>query len=169
MKKFRFIIILSGLVALLPANLLLAKGNWDKVVIESDTLPESIIVTDPALLAGLSLPVFQDFQTGGVEAPDLDGAGYALTRYGYDEARDKFIAFDFIHYYADPEGGLGYVYYDGLVNGWSEYDGKWFRATAEGQQTIETLLGISDTPDQIDTLAMFQWECSAYLPALTCQ
>jgi hypothetical protein len=44
--------------------------------------------------------------------------------------------FDQLHYYPYT----GYVYYDGLVNGSSEYDGKWYAATPSAEEPFRAAL-----------------------------
>ena len=50
-----------------------------------------------------------------------------------------FFAFDRLHYYPDT----GFVYYDGLVNGSSEYDGKWYTAKPEIKTVFESALSLT--------------------------
>ncbi|MCI0607869.1 MAG: hypothetical protein L0Z71_02260 [Anaerolineae bacterium] len=51
-------------------------------------------------------------------------------------AWQREVAFDRLHYYPDT----GFVYYDGIVNGSSEYDGKWYTARSDMKATFETAL-----------------------------
>ena len=77
-------------------------------------------MTDPALTTDWS--AFADFPRGSVDAPANPGAAYEITRYYIDQGREQ--AFDRLHFYPDT----GFVYYDGIAGGRSEYDGKWYQA-----------------------------------------
>jgi hypothetical protein len=77
------------------------------------------------------LPTFFQDRT---EAPVNPGIGYEITRYYVEGSRES--AFDKLHYY--PE--TGFVYYDGIVNGSSEYDGKWYTAKPEIKTIFESAL-----------------------------
>jgi hypothetical protein len=126
------------LLLLWPAGLALAKGPAAKVTITGPNLSEEIEVTDSTALEALSLAQFEEFSRP-IEAPEGLGAGYELTRYFKDGSR--LWAFDHLHYYPDPAGGPGYVFYDGLLEGgWSEYDGKWFQVSARGETALQGLL-----------------------------
>jgi hypothetical protein len=133
-----FGLILSALALLVvvkdPA---LAKGPADKVTVNGPGLKREIAITDAQDLQALSMGQLVDFNNP-VAAPGEIGPGYELTRYYEDKA--NFIAFDHVRYHPDPADGRGYVFYIGLVNGWSEYDGKWFHATTQGEQALQRIL-----------------------------
>ena len=120
-----------GLV-LLPAPTALVKVFFIVIIVSGSNLKEPARIADPALIAEFS--AFADFSQGGVDAPAEPGAGYAITRYRWDGQRE--VAFDRLHYYPDA----GFVYYDGLVNGSSGYDGKWYTAAPGLKATFETAL-----------------------------
>lgn len=131
--------VLLGLLALLvpAAGLSLAKGPADKVTIDGPGLTSEIEVTETVLLSALSIGQLEDF--GRPSATPRDpGPGYELTRYFKDRA--GFQAFDRVRYYPNAAGGGGYIFYEGIVNGWSEYDGRWFRASVAGDQVMRRLL-----------------------------
>jgi hypothetical protein len=108
-----------------------AKGNFAFVSIVGPNLKETVRSTDPALT--MDFLAFFDF-SNRVEAPKESGAGYLVTRYYVDN--DRETAFDQLHYYPDT----GLVYYDGIVNGGSEYDGKWYTAKPEIKAAFEKAL-----------------------------
>jgi hypothetical protein len=133
-----FGLILSALALLVvirdPA---MAKGPADKVTVNGPGLKREIEVTAAGALQALSIGQLEDFKSP-IAAPSEVGPGYELTRYYKDKG--DFIAFDHVRYHPDPAGGRGYVIYLGLTNGRSEYDGQWFRATAQGEQALQHLL-----------------------------
>jgi WD40 repeat protein len=145
MKKYKLTIVALGLaVVMLAAHVTLAKGAWGKVTITGQGLSEAIEVTDPQLLDSLSLGMFQDTASGAIQTPQVAGGSYELLR-GWDE-NGKFVPFDRVHYYADPEGGTGYLYYDGLVNGWSEFDHHWYRVTKAGEAAMQQIFAENGVP-----------------------
>ncbi|MBZ0289729.1 MAG: hypothetical protein K8I30_19050, partial [Anaerolineae bacterium] len=154
MTKLRWILILSILAAvLLSANLALAKGGWGKIEISGDGLSGVVEITDPVLLEGFSLGAFQDLALGSIDPPLVIGSGYQMRR-GWDSGPVIFVPFDEVHYYPDPSGGAGYLYYDGLVNGSSEFDGNWYRVTPTGEAVMQQFLAAQDVqPDLTDVPA----------------
>src|SRR6187399_2586007 len=143
MKKFYLTAITFGLVALLSANLVLAKGAWSKVEISGDGIPGVIDITDPGLLEVLALATFEDVMSGSIDPPEVVGGGYKMLR-GWDDARGTFMPFDEVHYYLDPAGGPGYLYYVGLVDGSSEFDHHWYRVTQNGEDAIQKFFTDND-------------------------
>jgi WD40 repeat protein len=144
MTRLRWVFILSGLAALLlSANLALAKGPWGKVEISGEGLSGVVEITDPQLLNDLSIGIFQDLALGSIDTPEVVGGGYKMLR-GWDNEQGVFTPFDLVHYYADPRGGPGYLYYDGLVNGGSEFDHHWYRVTPEGEKAIQQFFAAHD-------------------------
>jgi hypothetical protein len=115
----------------------LAGGPADKVTVNGPGLKREIEITDAQDLQALSVGQLADFNNP-IAAPGEIGPGYELTRYYEDKA--NFIAFDHVRYHPDPADGRGYVFYMGLLNGWSEYDGKWFHATTQGEQVLQRIL-----------------------------
>jgi hypothetical protein len=96
-------------------------------------LKETVRSTDPALTRDFL--AFFDF-SDRVDVPKEPGPGYLITRYYIDGKRET--AFDQLHYYPDT----GLVYYDGIVNGESEYDGEWYTANPEIKVVFESVLVI---------------------------
>jgi hypothetical protein len=132
------LVLVGALVAVPPA---LAKGPPDKVSISGPWLEEEIEVTDSGLLEDLAMGTFTDFRQ--IAAPRV-GAGYELVRYSKTQS-GTYRAFDRLRYYP-RHSGRGYVFYVGIEGGSSEYDGKWFHATASGEAALRRLLARPDVP-----------------------
>lgn len=152
MTKSRILFILSGLVVvLLSANLALAKGVWGKVEISGAGISGVAEITDQKLLDAFAMHIFQDLEQDSIDPPEIIGGGYKMLR-GWDDVYGHFDPFDKIYYYRDPAGGSGYLYYDGLVNGSSEYDHHWYRVTATGEAAMREVF--ADQGVTIDTAAL---------------
>ncbi len=115
-SRIRTALGLALLLTLMISITVLAKGNFSFITISGPNLKETIRSTDPALVTDFF--AFADFSRTPVEAPANPGVGYEITRFYIDAGSES--AFDKLHYY--PE--TGFVYFDGLVGGSSEYDGK---------------------------------------------
>lgn len=118
MKKFVPLLLLLGL--LYPRLHALAQGGFDYLLVKGPGITGEIDITDPALTE--SFFAFADFKKGSLSAPSDPGQGYQIFRIYVEDNKDQ--PFDQLHYYPYS----GYVFYDGLINGSSEYDGKWFAA-----------------------------------------
>jgi hypothetical protein len=112
---------------------------------------------------------FADFYQNQTEAPSNPGIGYEVTRFYLGGSRE--YAFDRLHYYPDT----GFVYYDGIVGGSSEYDGEWYPARPEIKAIFEdTVLikfsldsppftstdqaGVNSRSARPPTVLVFTWE-----------
>lgn len=140
MKTLRLVLCIAivtaaGLAVLPRAS---AKGPADKVTITGPGLDEMIEITDPDIAGALSMGAIEDFPRA-IDMPDRLGAGYELTRY-FRLENGSYQPFDQIAYYPDLYGGSGYVNYLGIVNGRSEYDGKWFRAQEAADAVMRQVL-----------------------------
>jgi hypothetical protein len=125
---------LALLLTLITSTVALAKGNFAFIIVSGGNLKNKLRLTDPALTNDFL--VFADlFRNEQAEAPANPGIGYEITRYYSDNGVEQ--AFDHLHYYPDT----GFVYYDGMVNGWSEYDGHWYRAQPRVKTAFEKALG----------------------------
>ena len=139
-----------------------AKGGFAFIAITGPSLKEEIRSDDATLTEDFF--TFADFSQDQTEAPTDPGVGYEITRYYVDGKRE--IAFDHLHYY--PETGL--VYYDGIVNGSSEYDGEWYTAKPEIKTVFESALPISligstnQTQSSASTSSSAQTESAPFLP-----
>ena len=128
---------LALLAACIAAIPVLAKGGYAFITITGPDLKETVRTSDAALTEDFF--AFADFYRDRVEAPADAGAGYEITRYYLDGGRE--IAFDRLHYY--PAAGV--VYYDGIVNGSSEYDRKWYAAKPEIKSIFENAVAGAPT------------------------
>ena len=130
MKKYIFLILVLCLI--IPNMLVLAKGEFDYITIKGPGVTGEINVTNPALTGEFF--AFADFSKGPVDPPANPGEGYQIVRvYVVDT---KPAPFDQLHYYPYS----GYVYYDGLANGSSEYDGKWYMANPSANEPFRAIL-----------------------------
>ncbi len=124
LNRIRIAMELVALLLFLITTTALAKGSFAFVSVSGEGLQREIRLYDTSVTQDWF--AFADFQRGAVTAPlNIPKGGYEITRY-YIDGRWE-VAFDKLHYY--PQAGL--VRYDGIVNGWSEYDGKWYRAKPE--------------------------------------
>lgn len=133
MKKVGLIFLV--LVITIPV---FAKGVFSKVTIEAPVLVEPIEVTDTQQLEALGMMELMDvFSDVEVNPADL-GTGYALTRYGF--MGTEYVPFDQVIYYPGESGQSAHIFYVGIVNGSSEYDGRWFEANAAGDAMMQQIL-----------------------------
>ncbi len=150
-KKVQFLnMLIVAAVALglllVSARMVFAKGSFDKIVVSGGGLENEIDVTDPSLLEFFS---FSDFPNSKVQEPSIGvDEGYTIVRYGQWED-GTYEAWDMLHYYLPSGNSGGYVYYDGLING-SEYDGKWYASSPEGDAALLNLLTTNQTAPQTD-------------------
>jgi hypothetical protein len=131
-SRIQIALVLALLLTLLTSITVFAKGSFSFIEITGAKLKDEVRLSDPALTTDFF--TFADFYRNKTETPIDPGVGYEITRYYLDGSRE--IAFDKFHYYPDT----GFVYYDGIVNGSSEYDGKWYTAQPEIKSTFETAL-----------------------------
>jgi len=128
MRKILLIVITLFAI---PASVL-AKGPFTYLTITGPGISGDISVTDPAMLDFFA---FADFSKGSIEPPANLGTSYIVTRSFVDE-NDEAQNFDLLHYYPDT----GYVYYDGLINGSSEYDKQWYVARPDVEAGFNSAL-----------------------------
>jgi len=116
------------------ATFIYAKGPMDKI---SLTTPagQTIELTNRTLIEPISMAALEKFPNN-ITQPDVTGKGYELARAFKDG--NRYVIFDRVRYF--PAGGRGYVYYVGIENGWSEYDGKWFEASVEGMAAMNQII-----------------------------
>lgn len=131
---------LSVLASLLVAAVSLAfaveGGGFDYIAIKGPGIIGEINVTNPALTQ--EYLAFADFSQGEVPQPYDPGQGYQVTRVyvEYTDSKPRDVPFDELHYYPYT----GYVYYDGLAEGQSEYAGKWYLASPEAEAPFRNAL-----------------------------
>lgn len=124
---------LAFLLTLITSTAALAKGNFTFIMVSGGNLKTGLRLTDRALTNDFF--AFADFSRDKAEAPANPGIGYEVTRYYSDNGVEH--AFDHLHYYPDT----GFVYYDGIVDGWSEYDGQWYTAQPGVKTAFDDALG----------------------------
>jgi hypothetical protein len=138
-QLFVFFAVLVFSLLLFFAPPVFAKGNFSKIVVSGGSLTSDLVVTDPALMGFFSFSNFPDARTGKPQDINIDD-GYIVSRGG--EENGVFEVWDRLAYYPNTDGAGGYIYYEGLVNGSSEYDGKWYIASIAGDVAMRRLLGI---------------------------
>ncbi len=120
----------AGLIlflTLLPLQAASAKGRFAMLSVCGER-GDCFEVRDPSLL---DFRAFTDFSETLLGRPDALGESFHITRYGRDSRQEEYIAVDRLTYYASPAPERNVVFYDGLVNGRSEYDGRWYAARPE--------------------------------------
>jgi hypothetical protein len=132
--RIRVALGLALLLSLLSAVTALAKGSFDFIAIAGPNIKEAVRVTDTALTEDFF--TFANFYEDKTKTPADPGQGYEILRYYIDGQRE--IIFDRLHYYPDT----GFVFYDGIENGESEYDGEWYAANPEIKAVFELALSI---------------------------
>lgn len=130
--RIRIAVGAAVLIAFLTYIIASAKGGFSFIDITGGNLKASLRVTDPDLTTDFF--AFADFSQRKTKVPANPGTGYEITRY-YVDGTDE-TPFDRLHYY--PE--TGFVYYDGMMNGSSEYDGNWYLANPEIKAAFEGAL-----------------------------
>lgn len=132
-KKFVLLMVLGILI---PASVVFAKGNFDYIIVKGPGITGEINVTNPALTDDFF--AFADFTQGEVPPPFDPGQGYQVVRVYVQtiDGKPQDVPFDQLHYYPYT----GYVFYDGLANGVSEYDGKWYAANPAADAPFRAVL-----------------------------
>ena len=135
------ILLILALCLLLPTTIALASGNFSYVTIDGPGLTDELNVTDPALTSDFF--IFADFTKGPIDPPANPGEGYEVTRVYIETIDNKpeAKAFDQLLYF--PYADEGYVYYVGVAEGSSEYDGKWFIANPAANEPFRAALAKS--------------------------
>ena len=132
LKHIRVTLGLALILSLITSVTAFAKGGFAFIAIRGPGSKEEVLVADPALTEDFF--TFANFYEDKTKAPADPGQGYEILRYYVDGKRE--IIFDRLHYY--PESG--FVFYDGIENGESEYDGEWYTANPEIKSIFETAL-----------------------------
>lgn len=130
MKKTIAVLLVIGW--LIPAVSALAKGGFDYIIVEGPGITGELTITNPTLTQDFF--AFADFSRGSAAAPAGPGQGYQVIRVYVVDNKDQ--PFDKLHYYPYT----GYVYYDGIVDGSSEYDGKWYTANPDAEAPFRDAL-----------------------------
>lgn len=119
-----------------------AKGPFDKVTLSGGSLENEVELSDPLLMAFFDI---SDFPNASIEQPQVEGEGYLVVRY-FEEADGSLTAWDQLRFYPNNEATGGYVYYEGLVNGSSEYDGRWYLASFSGSSRLQRIINAAENP-----------------------
>ncbi len=154
--RIRLILGLALLLSLITSMTAFAKGGFSFITITGPGLKESVRVTDTALTNDFF--TFANFYEDRTKPPPDPGEGYEITRHYVDGKRD--IIFDRLHYYPDT----GFVFYDGIENGESEYDGGWYTASFDIRPLFESALFIQAEKKQ-PLASVSQSENSAAQPS----
>jgi hypothetical protein len=128
----RIVLCMTLAVLLIAPTSASAKGGFDFLTITGPDLKEALQVSDTSLTQGFFN--FANFYEDQTKAPADPGKGYEITRHYVQGQSD--VIFDRLHYY--PE--TGFVFYDGIENGDSEYDGKWYTANPDIRFVFEAAL-----------------------------
>ncbi len=137
-KRIVTFVLLAVALLALSAVSAVAKGPPGYIDFEVPGMWRNFRLEKPDVPMELSMGQFSDFLSP-VEGPDNLGAGFIMTRGWFDEDGEA-VPWDRLFFFANLDGDLGYVYYFGLVNGSSEYDGRWFQVSAEGQAKLIEVL-----------------------------
>jgi hypothetical protein len=132
--------VVAVLLALVVAPVALAKGPPDKLVLSGPGIAEPVEITNAEQLHDLGMGGLEDFRAPLASQPQVS-EGYRLDRFFRQGA--TYMPFDRAIYYPPNAGQRGLVFYAGpsaVGSGWSEYDGKWFHATAAGDLAMQQLL-----------------------------
>jgi hypothetical protein len=123
---------------LIVSTTVFAKGGFDFIAISGPDLKETVHITDASLTEDFF--TFANFYEDKINAPAGPGQGYEITRH-YEQGGSDVI-FDRLHYY--PE--TGFVFYDGIENGDSEYDDEWYIANPDIKSVFESALAAQTGP-----------------------
>jgi hypothetical protein len=140
MKRASPSFLLFTLIAALtlnPLRAVLAKGPPYKVTISGPGIQGRIVVTDPQLLDAFAIYGFNDLERR-IDPPQVElGGGYRITRYA-----DEETAWDYLTYYLNPAGGLGYLFFDGLDPsiGTTQGQGMWYLPSEDGDAAMKRIL-----------------------------
>jgi hypothetical protein len=129
-----------------------AKGPADRITIIGPGLNGEVVIQDRATLDALSMAALEDFLAPVPDIPESLGFGYELTRF-YKVDDNRYIPFDRATYYPDRSGQGGYVLYQGIVNGSSGYDGRWFAAHPASDAVMRRVLADNGVVLADETLA----------------
>ena len=132
--------LVAGLVALLaPLPAALAGGCcFTQITIQSLDTGRQVTLSGPALTSPYDLSTFFSFAdfTQPAAQPSRSGPAYEVARDGWDH----------LIYYPGTANQPGVVYYEGLFNGSSEYDGRWFLVPAQQDAALRAALARQGFP-----------------------
>ena len=146
MKRCLFLTILVFAITAIAT----AKGQMDKVTITTLS-GQTIDLTDPRLISPISMAALEKFPQN-ISRPPVLGKGYELAR--AFKTGNTYRIFDRVKYF--PAGKRGFVFYVGIENGSSEYDGKWFEATELGVETMNQIIGSIRFPVSLRQISVLE-------------
>jgi hypothetical protein len=127
--------LLVTLLAVVPTS---AKGSFGKLIVYGEG--EAVEITHQDLLAFDS---FNEFSAPYRGIPSVTTPGLLIIRGAVDSRTGQFVAFDSLRLFPETSSSDAFVYYEGLVNGWSEYDHRWYAARPEAGEALLAALGSS--------------------------
>lgn len=155
MKVKTHFLLFAFVALMLDTGLAQAKGPPDRVTISSPNLPNEATLDDRSLIEPLGFVTLEDVNDE-IEPPfgeegsariaraaregtyRLPLGAYLITRYYKDGTR--YNPFDQVIYFRGDGKRDDVVLYVGIVNGWSEYDGRWFHPTVQGVDAFQKAL-----------------------------
>jgi hypothetical protein len=137
-KRIASLVLLVLLFSALSVLDTAAKGVFGFIDFQIPGMSHSFRLEKPDIPVDLNMGQFENFPAV-VESPDNLGAGLLINRGWYTEEGEAEV-WDQLLYFSNLEGDLGYMYYLGLTNGSSAYDGRWFQVTGAGQAALMKLL-----------------------------
>ncbi len=129
MKKLTWIV--AALLVLIPSFSALAKGDFTYITVKGPGVTSELTISNPLLIRFVS---FTDFSQNVAEAPAEPGDGYQVLRAFVVNGKEE--PYDLLYYYPTS----GYVYYEGMASGSSEYDKKWYVADPAAKAPFQTAL-----------------------------
>jgi hypothetical protein len=118
----------------------LAKGVADKLMIRGPGLASELEVTDPVVLEALGWGAPADFGDRQTLVAPTFGASYEIVRF-LKEQDGVLRPWDRLHYYPQPAGSRGLIFYDGQLGPDStEFDGHWFSAEPAAEAVLRCFL-----------------------------
>jgi hypothetical protein len=124
-----------------------ATGPVDFLEIDVPNTTGRVWIHDKALVAPLAPGLFEDFSRV-VTPPRNLSSGIEIARWLRDDQYG--VPYDRVLYFADPGGGLGYVYYVGVVGGFVLEEGQWYRVSETGEQALWAILEEYSKPRPVD-------------------
>ncbi len=142
--KFVLLLMATLIMALFPTLAAEAKRPPAKLTLSGPGIAGELEITDRSYLEALAMGRLEDWAHGAISTPVIEQRYYEIVRYAKEG--EIYLAFDRLRYYPKPGTG-GYIWYTGLEGTvWSEFDGKWFNATADGDKTLRRLIAEKSAP-----------------------
>lgn len=137
--RIGLVLMFSLLLVLALPGFASAKGPASRITIVGPGLNgELVLEGDATVLTPISFAMLEDFMQP-VDPPARPARGFELTRF-FETNSGEFVPFDQVAYHPAPDGEPGVVHYLGIVNGSSEYDGRWFRTSSKGEAALREVL-----------------------------